>query len=609
MGNPLAGNSFASRADAAAAVRALVAPLIPHFSPGRGRVGLGAGAAHFHEAAAHLEGLARPLWGLAPLAAGGHDFANWGEFQAGLTAGSDPGHVDYWGTPAGRDQRIVESAAIGFAIALAPDTFWGGLPGRGRATLAAWLREAIEAESNHNNWMFFRVMVALGLDRVGEPYDRSAVEGSLVALERFDLGNGWYRDGRQRRADHYIGFAMHFYGLLYAALGRGDEARRQRFRERAAAFASDFREWFADDGASLPYGRSLTYRFAQAGFWGALAFAGVEGLPWGETRALWARHLRWWGKAPMADRDGVLPVGYAYPNLLMSEQYNSPGSPYWAMKAFLPLALPETHPFWSSSEAVPAGETKTVTQVEPGFVLMRQPEQVIALAGGQDGMAVRAGAEKYGKFAYSTRHAFSIESHPRVFETGAFDSMLAVSDDGRHFRIRDGETEARIGDGILYSCWSPAAGCDIETWLVARAPWHLRVHAITTERPLLVAEGGFAVRRSDAPPICDVDGSRAVVEIDGDLSAIVSLGDTIVRAGRVQKADPNTNLMWARTWVPQLRGALPVGTSVLMSAVLATPDVVTARAALAVPPPAPGLAELRARTRTLRVVPVFDIEP
>ena len=47
----------------------------------------------------------------------------------------------------------------------------------------------------------------------------------------------------------------------------------------------------------------------------------------------------------------MLSIGYGYPNLFMCESYNSAGSPYWALKAFLPLALPEDHPFWTAEEA------------------------------------------------------------------------------------------------------------------------------------------------------------------------------------------------------------------------------------------------------------------
>lgn len=41
----------------------------------------------------------------------------------------------------------------------------------------------------------------------------------------------------------------------------------------------------------------------------------------------------------------MLTIGYAYPNILMSENYNVPGSPYWCMKAFAFLMLPAGHPF------------------------------------------------------------------------------------------------------------------------------------------------------------------------------------------------------------------------------------------------------------------------
>src|SRR5690606_4360265 len=127
-----------------------------------------------------------------------------------------------------------------------------------------------------------------------------------------------------------------------------DDERVKRYRERAELFARDIRHWFDEDGGVLAFGRSLTYRFACGGIWGALAFADLEALPWGEIKGHFMRHLRWWAKLPIADRDGVLSIGYGYPNLLMSENYNSAGSPYWALKAFLPLALPQDHPFWQA---------------------------------------------------------------------------------------------------------------------------------------------------------------------------------------------------------------------------------------------------------------------
>lgn len=586
--NPMAGNPFASRADAARALADLSAPLMGHFSAGKGRLRLGPAGAHFHEAAADLEGLTRPLWGLAPLIAGGGHFEGIGDFVTGLANGSDPDHPDYWGPAADYDQRIVESAAIGFALALAPETFWEPLPETAKRNLAAWLVHSLSQTPAPNNWHFFHVLVSLGLDRVGVEYDRAIIEGDLDYLETLAMEEGWYRDGPGRRAEHYIPFAMHFYGLIHAALSTGhgarDAARAERFRQRARDFAPQIRLWYGDDGAALPYGRSLTYRFAHAGFWGALALADVEALPWAEIRGYWARNMRYWASLPIAERDGILGVGYGYSNLLMSESYNSPGSPYWAFKAFAPLALPESHPFWQAGEA-PYRATAGVSRLtQPGMIRWEEPENVTVLTGGQEVFPMRQGPEKYGKFAYSTRYGFSVENDSRSFATGPFDSMLAFSVDGRHALVRESESDARIGADYLCSEWSPMAGVTVQTWLLARPPWHLRIHRITTDRPVETVEGGFTIRRTDLPPARSLPappaaghagagslplaGGRVEVATAEDLSVLIDLSPA-PRRGRVLQAQPNTNVIFPRSWAPQLLTRLEPGTTWLACAACA----------------------------------------
>lgn len=608
MRNPLADNAISSRDDAVRAACDLLTPLTPWFSDGRARLRLGRTGAHFHEAAADLEGLVRPLWGLAPLIAGGHSFDATEHYLEGLANGSDPSHPEYWGPTAYRDQRIVESAAIGFAIALAPETFWDGLPGKGRDTLARWLVDSLSETPAPNNWHFFHVLVSLGLDRAGVDYDRSIIEADLDFLESCRMDNGWFRDGHVKRAEHYIPFAMHFYGLIYAALGSGhgsaNDARRDRFLADAMQFAPTIRHWFASDGAALPYGRSLTYRFAHAGIWGALAFADVEALPWSETRGFWARNLRYWGAQSMCDRDGIMPVGYAYPNLLMSEAYNSPGSPYWAMKAFLPLALDASHPFWQAEEAAPAVDSAVVTLDEPGMVKWEEPGNVTVLSGGQQGTQFRQGPEKYSKFAYSTRYGFSVENDSRSFQGGPFDNMLAFSDDGHHFRVRTTELDARIGDGLLYSRWSPMHGVEVESWLLARAPWHLRLHRIVTDRQVDTCEGGFCIERDDKPPqVTHTDKGLARVATNTDVSILQDLYD-MPRTAHIRKADPNTNVLFPRTWVPQLSATLEPGTHWLGCAVLAS-QVDTGP--LPETPERPTADELHEARDQARVIPVWSV--
>jgi hypothetical protein len=133
----------------------------------------------------------------------------------------------------------------------------------------------------------------------------------------------------------------------------------------------------------------------------------------------------------------------------------------------------------------------------------------------------------------------------------------------------------------------------VETWLIPANPWHIRVHRITTPRALHATEGGFAIGRADlnADALTEEAG-RAVAQSVTDLSAIADLDGQ--RAGRAQKAYPNTNLIVSKTLVPQLLGEIAAGTTVLVTAAMAMPSGAEAAAALAKPPGVPDLAALEA---------------
>lgn len=555
-------------------VRELIEPLVPYASAGGARIRLGVNVAHHDDTAADLEGYARPLWGLAPLAAGGGDFGHWDLWARGLAAGTDPDHPEYWGTAKGIDQRTVETAAIGFALALAPEKFWDPLTGRERDRVGAWLASFLDVATPENNWDFFPVLVSLGLDRVGYAHDRAARHGRLDRLETYALDDGWYADGNTAQRDYYIPWAMHFYGLVYAALaGDGDVARAARFRQRAADFAPGFRHWFADDGAAVPFGRSLTYRFAQGSFWGALPYAGVDAVSPGEAKGLLLRHLRWWReRSALTSPNGLLTIGYGYPQPAVAEQYNGPGSPYWAMKAFLPLALPADHPFWTADEEPAAELPETLAQREAGAVLMRSGGDATLLSGRQSNTSARGGSAKYAKFAYSTRFGFSLPVGELGPVHGAYDSTLAVSDDEGpepvHFRVREEQQDPAVEDGdTVRSTWRPWPDVEITTWLTAAAPWHLRTHRIRTGRALHTAEGGFAVDRDAGLALREEsDGSAVTATGVGDLSGLRDLDGH--RTGQVLDPLPGTNVLARRTALPVLLGQLPPGEHWLRCAVL-----------------------------------------
>ena len=492
--NPLSGNPLATRDDVQQAVRDLVEPILPHLSPGGARARLGSGAALFPQRVAELEGYARPLYGIVPLVTGSGRFDHWDRWCEGLANGTDPSHPEYWGPVAGdTDQRMVEMAAIGWAMATVPAHYWEPLDDPARERVLAWLDGIDRFDPAPNNWQFFRLLVHLGRERVGAPGDAAAAERSTGMIEDYHLGDGWYRDGMTGNVDWYLPFAFHTYGLMIAASGLGDREAADRYVQRARAFAPDFAEWFAPDGASFAYGRSQTYRFAQGSMWGALAAADVEALPWDRVRGLSLRHLRWWSQQAISDRDGVLSIGYAYDNRRLAEGYNSAGSPYWAMKAFGALAAPAEHPFWTADEAPQPPLSAPVDQSHGGFVVDRDDDHVVVLSGRRSPTFafLEQNAAKYGKLAYSSRFGFCGEVEFPYADLGT-DSTVRVSD-GEATHTRWNVQDAFVEDGMVWSRWRPFDDVVIDTVLCGGAPWHHRVHLVRTDRALTVADSGFAV--------------------------------------------------------------------------------------------------------------------
>lgn len=591
--NLLKNNPLRTRDDFASSVVQLWEPLKPYFSPGCSRVDLATTGAHFTKSAAELEGFARPLFGLAPLAKGDLPFADWQMLRDGYINGCDPTHSEFWGEPYDYDQRLVESAALGFGLLFAKDQLWDPLTQIQKDNVAAWLDSTLHRKVADNNWHFFHVFASLALEHVGVEHDLSIRETALQRLESFYIADGWYADGEGRRFDHYIPFAMHLYGLIYSVFATEDESRCQRFRDRAAEFAVEFQHWFDTDGASLAYGRSMTYRFAQASFWGALAFAGVEALPWGQIKGLWARNLRWWGKRDWYDRDGVMSVGYAYPNLLMSESYNSPGSPYWAMKAYLPLALPADHPFWLVQEQEKCTPDAKYSNRVTGTIGFAAGDNRVMLSGCSEmRMIQRCGAEKYGRFAYSTSFGFSVDINAQGFLVNPFDNMLAVSEDGVSFHIRSDIEACHVGSDWLYSLWRPTPDIEIETWLLERAPWHVRAHKISTSKPFFLTEGGFAIERKDEQPVLleGHNGHAQIVTNEAHTHAIDL--SPVTRNANARQPVPNSSLYFPRTYVPHLFCQLSVGTSWQIGAYAAGTNPVDTQDWLDTVPMAPDISWL-----------------
>ena len=559
-------NPLSSRQDLVAELNTMLAAVDKQFPAGSTRFSLGDTCAHYATEIAQMEGLSRVLWGLFPLMAAGDSTPFSDKYISAIKQGTDPQSAGYWGETQPYDQRLVEMAAYGLGLALLQDNLTGLFSERELMNLHAWLNQITDAQMPDSNWNYFAIMVQLGFKRAGLPYDQQAIDRRFTMMDAYYLGDGWYSDGPGRPKDYYISMAFHFYGLIYATLS-GDEARAAVLRERSRLFADDFIYMSAADGASVPFGRSLTYRFAMVAFWSAVAFSGLDVFTPGVVKGVILRHLRWWQQQPISDRDGILTLGFAYPNLAMCEDYNAPGSPYWALKTYLILALPDTHPFWQAEEQpLPTLAEKRV--IPHAQQILVHTDHVTMLTAGQLELNNYVNTEaKYTKFAYSSRFGFTIERGRYGLKHAACDSMLLLSDGDNYFRGRRECEAVRVDENYIFSRWSPWRDVNIESWLVPFGEWHLRLHRIHSARTLQTVEGGFAVMKSDHQPV----GRGSFVQAANGSSAIVDLSPVLSRQPDSVVTPPNSSIMFSEcAAIPVLTTTIPQGDSWLCCAVRAS---------------------------------------
>jgi len=509
----------------------IIRPLKPYYTEGKASLKYGAAGVSYGDEAARFEAFTRPLWGLAPLWGGNGTIRDFYEiYLEGIVHGTDQEHEEYWGDFTDFDQKIVDVTPIALALILAPEKIWTPLSERERKNLSDWLYQVNSVKSFDNNWQFFSVLVNIGLKNVGLYYDKEHIRTALERIDSFYIGNGWYSDGNTSQKDYYIAFAMHFYGLIYAKVMEQDDPEySKRFKERAMLFAKDFIYWFDADGSALPFGRSLIYRFAHCCFWSACVFAGIEPFPMGVMKGIIVRNLTYWLEKPIFDTGGLLTLGYTYLNQNMVENYNAYGSPYWALKTFLILALEDEHMFWNI-KAMPLPELDDIHVIrEADMTIQRINGYVVALTTGQlkESNHMHSG-EKYSKFVYSSRYGFSVPRSYRGIGAAAPDSMLAFVKDGFCYVRHCCEKSEILEDGSVYSLWSPYRGVRVETWIIPTKTGHIRKHVVFSDEACEAYDCAFA-----APD---------------ELGDVWGNGECMVI-----KASPNTNIIHNQTRIKAVK--------------------------------------------------------
>lgn len=517
----------------------LLLSLRPYFSSTRARVLLPGPSSSSGVDSDGLEGFARSflLYGFRIVGENGvdpHRFTEW--YRDGIIAGTDPDNPERWPLPGELNQAKVEAASIALILGMTRPWLWDTLDATVQQHVIDWLSTASGGWYPQNNWLWFRVTVETFLSSVGGPYSRADIMDDLDRFESFYRGGGWYADGVERAYDYYCGWAMHLYPLLWTD-SRGAERFGARelgpvWRGRLEEFLDDYIDLIGADGSPVMEGRSLVYRFATAAPLWMGAYTGATTLTPGVIRRAASGILRAFVDRGGIDESGLLPLGFFRSWPAMAQSYSGSGSPYWAAKGMLGLALPADHPVWTAVEEplpVESGDERRVIAAAGWLISATRADGVTrvinhgtdhALAG-----ARTSDSPLYARWGYS-----SATMPPLTGNTldSPVDNTVGAVDAGGRLTHRSGFTAVRCGDdgsaafatSVADTRWVDTSGhdgCDagsgrtgtvvdgprLTCASLVRGSWEVRV--VRVDRP---AAGGAATGASTAPGPAASDGYR-----------------------------------------------------------------------------------------------------
>lgn len=278
----------------------------------------------------------------------GYDGSITRPFLNGIIRFTDPQHPDYYGKHKGHS---IFGANMALAILLAPEFFWDPLTARQQKNMLAFMeRLAYTPGWDCNHW-YFHLMALPVLSREEVEVDREYFDGIFRRLLNWYQGDGWFLDGGNFTFDYYNlwGFQLYNHALVHF-----DKVWSKKYATEVAEinkkFQHSFLYMFGRDGGPIPWGRSLSYRFASLSALGWSLVAGNNTLPPGQARRIASGCLKYFWEHGALSANGTLEPGWWGPNSAIGEEYQARGAPYWAAHGLAPLLLPADHPFWTEVE-------------------------------------------------------------------------------------------------------------------------------------------------------------------------------------------------------------------------------------------------------------------
>ncbi len=463
-------------------------------------------------------------------------------YKKGILAGTDPSNPEYWGDIKDYAQHLVEMASLAWSLYLSRHHIWDTFSEGEKKQVANYLYSCTKVKYHRNNWLLFNVVTNAVLKKLGMPYSQEQIDENIGICDSMYIGNGWYRDGNVNRIDYYNAWAFHYYYLIWVLLdGDSKPDVAELHRERVRKFFNSFIRFIGADGSVPVFGRSMIYRFGYlAPFALALKMGALDASP-GLVKTVFNSTFKFFFSKEILTDDNFLSMGFIHPCEQMLEHYSCGGSPYWAVKAFNILLLPEGDSFWETEEEelpIHRGDYKYAIK-EAGLILVGDNKsghvQLINQKSHHDNPDYNA---KYTKFAYSS--VFSYEAR-KIYGNYNCDNVLQFSEDGIKYRQRWRMETLYIQDDFSASIY-PLYDVDedgwVTTYIILKDDFMVNVHFAEPTKPLFFREGGYPLGYDEGvPSVISGNGYESVL-IDGPEGGRISFIRNLYGYNRQFKAAP-----------------------------------------------------------------------
>lgn len=266
--------------------------------------------------------------------------------------GVDPESPDYlhWNI---HSQNLVDAAYLAESFLRCP-SLWQSLDATTQQRYVKEFKSLRTILTPYNNWLLFRAMVEAFLLNVGEEADGYALGVATRKISEWYLSDGFYSDGPEFSLDYYNSYVIHpmFIEVLEIMEPKGLYApvKKELALRRMQRFNQLIERLISPEGTFPAIGRSATYRMGafQSLAMSAWKYGLPEGMTNGQVRhALTTVMKNMFGVEGNFNKEGFLQLGFAGHQPDLADYYTNNGSLYMTSLVFLPLGLPESHPFWS----------------------------------------------------------------------------------------------------------------------------------------------------------------------------------------------------------------------------------------------------------------------